>query len=67
MSKSLDTSKPLMQLRIQRTVGATVQPVEVSYYYQGVQNGRHTVKSEEIDLIDGEITAKTIHGGTAKR
>lgn len=67
MSKPLDTSKPLMQLRIERTAGATVHPVEVNYYYQGVQNGRHTVKREEIDLIEGEITAKTIHGGTAKQ
>lgn len=67
MSNQLDTHKSVMQLRIQRTAGATVQPIEVRYYYEGVQNGRHVTKREEIDLIEGEIVSKTIHGGTAKQ
>lgn len=66
MSNQLDAHKPVMQLRLQRTAGATVQPIEVRYYYEGVQNGRHTTKREEIDLIEGEITTKTLHGGPAK-
>lgn len=57
---------PLITLRLQRNVGNTVIPVEVTYIYGGVQNKRHTTIREELDLDSGEITTSIIHGGTAK-
>lgn len=60
-----NAAQQLTVLRMQRNAGNTVVPVEVTYLYGGVQDGRHITIREELDLIDGEVTTKKLHGGAA--